>query len=174
MYVIADIGARIEHALEWKINRLIYPDIVILALGSNNVTELVKREDIKRGRYLPQTVGYFDILLDSLRDWWPDAKIVVTGAADMGSIQLLPRPLRYFFDRQAKRLNRELKNFADGSVIFFAPVAAHVTAEVRKAPQNFFASDLFHPGPVGAELLADAVVHFIEKFGLIETYAGTV
>ncbi|MCD5352200.1 SGNH/GDSL hydrolase family protein [Kineosporia mesophila] len=123
------------------------PDVVVIMVGANDVTHRVK----------PQVaVRALEASVRRLRD--AGVQVVVGTCPDLGTIQEIPRPLRYI----AQRLSRQLAAAqtiatveAGGATVSLADLLA---GEFRNHRVDMFASDRFHPSPTGYARVADVIL----------------
>lgn len=125
--------AQIKHASPLK------PDIVLVAVGANDVTHLTSTKKV---------YGALQSSIDALRRANPDVKIILTGAPDMGSIPRLPQPLRSLAGIRTRQLNAVVQRLVADNQVTFAPIAARTGSIFRTHPE-LFAGDNFHPTTEG-------------------------
>ena len=107
-------------------------DVVIVALGVNDVTGMVPLELwLTRQRRLVRL----------LQDRFGARLICLSGLPPMGHFPLLPQPLRWVLGRQAARFDRHLRQSAAGD-----PALAYVPLDFAMSPDQI-ATDGYHPGP---------------------------
>lgn len=149
--LIATSGYRSEHALAaLQVAELAPADVLITALGVNDVVDQVPPR---------QAIQALDGI-HALAAQRAGVRLSLhCGAPPMQAFPLLPQPLRWFFGRQAARLNAALAR----------SVADQAHRRVVRLPLSMLrdaavlmAEDGFHPGPRGyalwAEALADQVM----------------
>ena len=107
-------------------------DVVITALGVNDVTRL-----IPAARWVRQQAALFD----RIQTLYHPRQIYVTGMAPLGHFPLLPDPLRWTLGRHADRLERHRK-----PMIAARPDCTLVPFDLPLDPA-LMATDGFHPGP---------------------------
>lgn len=119
-------------------------DVIVVALGANDVFGLSSPRKFRQN---------LTLLLDVLREKYPDAKIVVANVPMVRDFIALPNPLRYVLSRLAKLhhfnaidLISKLEN-----VVYFD--------DVKRVSDDFF-SDGIHPSPKGYDLWSKAMVDF--------------
>ncbi|MBT0770519.1 SGNH/GDSL hydrolase family protein [Kineosporia sp. J2-2] len=123
------------------------PDVVVIMVGANDVTHRVK----------PQVaVRALEASVRKLRE--AGVEVVVGTCPDLGTIQEIPRPLRYV----AQRLSRQLAAAqtigvveAGGATVSLADLLGD---EFRQHRVEMFASDRFHPSPTGYARVAEAIL----------------
>lgn len=107
-------------------------DVVVVALGVNDVTRAVPR-----AIWLRQ----LGELVDVLEQRFDAKRIYLSGLPPMGQFPLLPHPLRWVLGRQARRLDQGLQTFAENQAR-----CRYLALEVTEDPARM-AEDGFHPGP---------------------------
>jgi lysophospholipase L1-like esterase len=150
-------GARASDVLRYQVKQAAarQPDVVLLAVGANDVTHLTSLKAIQR--------SMVDITRQ-LRNAKPSVKIVLTGAPAMGSVPRFPWPTRYFAGVRTGQVNEIISSLANGNDIVFAPIAAETGPLFARHPE-LFAEDKFHPNtkgynvwvPVLTKALSDAI-----------------
>jgi lysophospholipase L1-like esterase len=141
---------QISKAQEYK------PDLVLIAVGSNDVTHLTRADSLENS--IRSTIN-------QLVKANCDVKIVVTGAAQMGSVPRFPQPLRAAAGLRTTQLNKVFDQIAASQNITFARIAEQTGRQFRQDP-SLFAQDNFHPNargyavwtPVLNQALDDALV----------------
>ncbi len=134
-------GAKVADILSDQINvvKQFNPDLVLLSVGANDVTHLTSSHKIESG---------LDEIVDALIKNNCNVKIIVTGAPEMGSVQLFPQPLRFIAGLRTKQINNVFQNIVREEKITIAPIAAK-TGSRFKNDASLFASDRFHPNKSG-------------------------
>lgn len=150
-------GARARDVLERQLPaaEALRPDIVLLAVGANDVTHLTPLRSVRRS-----VAG----IVDRLKRVNPGVVIVVTGSPDMGSPPRIPRILRGIASWRTKQVNRLFDAEVQRSGVTFAPIAL-TTGPLFRRDRTLFAEDRFHPNargyatwiPVLNKALAEAV-----------------
>ncbi len=115
------------------------PDLVLLAVGSNDVTHLTLGKSLEKD---------LNLIIEDLIKTNCNVKIVVTGAAEMGAIPLFPQPLQYIAGLRTQQLNKIFGRVAEEKNITFAQIA-YETGPLFKKYKSLFASDGFHPNESG-------------------------
>lgn len=141
--LVARTGARTGDALGW-LNDLPERryDIVILALGVNDVTKAVP---------LRRWLAHKTQLIDRFTDEFGARRVIVSGLPPMHQFPLLPQPLRWVLGRQAQRFDRHLRH-----VVTSRPKCRAVYVDVALGPHNM-SNDGFHPGPAVYATWAEAI-----------------
>ncbi len=106
-------------------------DVVVLALGVNDVTRLVPA---------PVWCRQTDALLTRLNTLYQPKRIYLSGLPPLRSFPLLPEPLRWTLGRHSERLERHLIPF-----LRTRPTCVYVPFDNKLDPA-LMASDGFHPG----------------------------
>ncbi len=130
------LNRQLPQALQFK------PDVVLISVCANDVTHLTSLGAIKQN--LEQTI-------DELRTSNPNVSIVLTGAAQMGSVPRFPQPIRYLSKLRTERVNKVVDKIVRGKHVVLAPIAAKTGAAFAKNP-DLFAPDKFHPNTKGYNL----------------------
>ena len=115
------------------------PDLVLVAAGSNDVTNLrsggAVRNDLVE-------------VIDRLRAARCDVAIVVTGAADVGAVPRMAQPLRALAGLRTRQINAAVADAARERDVVFAPIAKR-TGPLFRDDRSLFAADGFHPSAAG-------------------------
>ncbi len=106
--------------------RAFKPDLVLLAVGSNDVTHLTKSKSLEKD---------LDQIIDNLIKLNCNVKIVVTGAGEMGAIPLFPQPLRYIAGIRTQQINKIFGRVSEEKNITFAQIA-YETGPIFKKGQK--------------------------------------
>ncbi|MDO7883007.1 SGNH/GDSL hydrolase family protein [Salinibacterium soli] len=109
-------------------------DVVFLSIGANDALGLRSRGAFVRD---------IRVLLDRLREASPDAAILMSSLPAFFRFELLPQPLKWHLYLHSRSLE-------DGArAVVEAFPGAHMSPPPPPYTEGFFASDLFHPGPIG-------------------------
>ena len=119
-------------------------DVILVALGANDVFGLSSPRKFRR---------YLKILLDTLREKNPDARIFVANVPMVRDFIALPNPLRYVLSRLAK-----LHHFNAIDLISKMEKVVYFD-DIKKVDDDFF-SDGIHPSVKGYDLWSEAMVEF--------------
>lgn len=133
------------------------PDIVLIIVGSNDVTHATSLGSIKSS--IQQSV-------DALITQNCNVKIVLTGSAAMGTVPRIPQPLRFLAGQRTNRVNSVFTDIVKTNNLTFAPIAER-TGPIFSKDKSLFAADNFHPNqkgydvwvPVLNEALEDAITN---------------
>lgn len=138
---VAVSGARTSDVLREQLPRAaaFVPDVVLLDVGANDVVHLTTSASVERD---------LEIILDTLIARNCNAKIVLTGAAEMSSPPRIPRLLRPLAGHRTRALNEVYTRVAHRRELTFAPIAA-VTGPMFKRDRSLFSEDRFHPNDRG-------------------------
>ncbi|WP_159087027.1 SGNH/GDSL hydrolase family protein [Loktanella sp. Alg231-35] len=129
-------------------------DVVVTALGVNDVTKLVSLHKFLRGQ---------SALIAGLRTRFDDPFVIVSGLPPVEQFPLLPHPVRWVLGRQAARFDRRLRALVDT-----LPNSANVRIDLGLGPHNM-AEDGFHPGPeVYAEWAKEVVALIRARTDLLD------
>lgn len=115
------------------------PDIVLLAVGANDVTHLTPLRSVRRS---------IEQVVDRLKRANPNVVIVVTGSPDMGSPPRIPRLLRPIASWRTRGINRVFEAEVRRSGVTLAPIAAE-TGPLFRRDRTLFDADRFHPNARG-------------------------
>ncbi len=153
-------GARASSVLHYQVRQaaMLQPDVVLLAVGANDVTHLTRLKVIQQ--------DIADIIWQ-LRSAKPSVKIVLTGAPAMGSVPRFPQPVRYVAGVRTQQVNKVISSLANGKNIIFAPIAAETGPIFMRHPE-LFARDKFHPNTKGygvwTPVLNEAIKTTLDKY----------
>jgi lysophospholipase L1-like esterase len=134
-------GARARDVLTLQLRaaEALRPDVVLLAVGANDVTHLTPLRSLRRS---------ITEIVDRLKRANPDVVIVMTGSPDMGAPPRIPRLLRGIASCRTKQVNRIFDDEVKRSGVTLAPIAAE-TGPLFRADPTLFAADRFHPNARG-------------------------
>ncbi len=126
-------------------------DVVVISLGANDAMQ------VRSDRAFRRDIRH---IVHDIASRHPEAIVLMSALPAFHRYELLPEPLRTTLALHAQALEvaarRALERFP----------RAHMTPPLPPYPDNFFASDDFHPGPAGYPvwarfIVADAVKHGI-------------
>ncbi|MGI8440662.1 MAG: SGNH/GDSL hydrolase family protein [Thermoleophilaceae bacterium] len=131
------------------------PDLVLLAVGANDVTHLTTSARLR---------GDLLAIVERLRPSGCAPAVVVTGSPEVGVVPRLAQPLRLAARVRTARVNEVFAAVARERGLVFAPVARETGPLFGRDP-SLFAADRFHPNargyatwvPVIDRALADAL-----------------
>lgn len=129
------------------------PDIVLIIVGSNDVTHATSLSSIKSS--IQQTV-------DALLAQNCNAKIVLTGSAAMGTVPRIPKPLRFLAGQRTNRVNAVFDDIVKTNSLTFAPIAER-TGPIFARDKTLFASDNFHPNQKGYDVWVPVLNDALEQ-----------
>ena len=134
-------GARIRGVLEQQLPsaEALKPDIVLMAVGANDVTHLTS---------IPSMRKRFREIIDRLRSVNPRVQVVITGSPDMGSPPRIPWLLRGTASLRAKLVNRMFRGESERLNVVLAPIAER-TGPLFRRDRTLFDADRFHPNARG-------------------------
>ncbi len=115
------------------------PDLVLVAISANDLTQLKSTNDIKNN---------MQQILDQLIAGNCKVKIVVTGTPDMGSIPRFAQPLRWVAGLRTQQYNNVFDQLIQKYNITLAPIAKE-TGPIFREDNTLFAEDRFHPNERG-------------------------
>ena len=139
-----------------------HPDVVLVAAGANDVTGLTSVGSVIRS---------LDAVVRDLRAANPRVVVVVTGAADMGSIPRLAQPLRAVAGWRTRQLNVAIEELVHRRGLVLAPIARATGPAFRRDP-SLFAADRFHPDGRGYATWIPVLTKALDE-GLQARPAGT-
>lgn len=115
------------------------PDVVLLAVGANDVTQLTSEGKVKEG---------LDKIIDGLVAANCNVKIVLTGSPDIGGARRLAQPLRWITGERTKAINNRVAGVVAQRGLTMAPIAKE-TGPLFRADASLLAADRFHPNAKG-------------------------
>ncbi len=121
-------------------------DVVVTALGVNDVTRAVTRRAFER---------YQAQLLELLTGPIGARQVVVTAVPQMARFPALPQPLAWFLGQQAARLDHRLQKVVAGF-----PQASHLALDLPNDPA-LAAPDGYHPSPKTYAIWAKEIARVI-------------
>ncbi|MDL2363226.1 MAG: SGNH/GDSL hydrolase family protein [Patescibacteria group bacterium] len=136
---VSGARARDVQAIQLPQALKLHPDIVLLAIGANDVTHFTSKKAFERS--VQQTI-------DGLRKDNCDLKIVVTGVPAMGSVDRFPPGARQLAGFRTRQLNGVYEKLITKNHLVSAPVAAR-TGPTFAADPTLFGPDKFHPNKRG-------------------------
>lgn len=144
-YNFAVSGARAEDVATSQLEQAIRikADIVLISVGSNDVTHLTSPRAIHTS---------MTTVIDGLLAANCNTRIVLTGSAAMGSVPRIPQPLRWLAGQRANQLNNGVfTQLIHDRELTFAPVAEKTGPTFLK-DRSLFAADNFHPNDAGYDV----------------------
>jgi acyl-CoA thioesterase-1 len=134
-------GARVNDVVNDQLSAAmtLRPDLVLLAVGANDVTHLTSVASMETGVLR---------IVRALKTANPSVAIVVTGSPDMGAPPRIPRLLRGLASRRTEAVNRMFRSVAASEHLTFAPIA-DATGPLFRKDRSLFADDRFHPNTRG-------------------------
>jgi len=115
------------------------PDLVLLAVGANDVTHLTGTGRLRRD---------LEAIVERLRSRRCDVRIVLTGAPEVGAVPRLAQPLRLVARLRTRQLNGVVTVVAGKPGLGFARIAEE-TGPLFTRDRTLFAADGFHPNARG-------------------------
>lgn len=129
------------------------PDVVLISIGANEVTHFSLISQMKIN---------LDNVIDRIFNAKCDAKIVLTGSPEMGSVPRFAQPLRWVAGVRTSRVNKAIADLASERSITFAPIAKE-TGPAFKSNPALFASDGFHPNDEGYALWTPVITRAVKE-----------
>ncbi len=147
--LVAMSGARTCDVLKWLDDLPQGPfDLVITALGVNDVTKAVTLRQFRRRQIA---------LVAGLKARLADPFVIVSGLPPVHQFPLLPPLLKWILGRQARRFDRRLDDVA----------AAHPRCAIARPTIGLgvhnMAADGFHPGPEVYAAWADTIIAVLAR-----------
>ena len=118
------------------------PDLVLLAVGANDVTHFVRLETIR------ESVQY---IVDELKKANPDVRIVVTSSPAMDSVTRFPDGAKQLLGLRTRQVNAVFEELIEKNGLIAAPIAEK-TRDAFIADPTLTAADNFHPNARGYAL----------------------
>jgi lysophospholipase L1-like esterase len=138
-------GARTKDVLQDqlpKVSAVFRPDVVLIAVGANDVTHLTRSGSVR---------GSLQAIITQLKEQNPNVKIILTGAPDMGAVPRFPQPLRWLAGVRTKQINKVFTEADQQENVSLAPIATSTGPIFQKNP-SLFAPDKFHPNTAGYKI----------------------
>ena len=148
-------GARINDVANDQLERSkkFKPDLVLVAVGANDVTHLTSLDNIKT-----------DIkqIISTLRERNSNVKIVFTGSASMGDVFRFAQPFKWFMGTRTDAVNTVFEKLVVENNVIFAYVARDTGKQFAEHPE-YFASDKFHPNNQGYAVWTEVLSPVLEQ-----------
>jgi lysophospholipase L1-like esterase len=125
-------------------------DLVLVLFGAN---------DAMARRHAGAFVGDVHAMVQDLRARVGNAAIMISAVPPLGTFPALPQPLRAYLGAWSRWLDMALARIA-------LPGVHYAAVDIPMVPA-LFASDGFHPGPLGYQRWAETLAASAERFGLI-------
>lgn len=144
---VAEVGAR-SRDLDDQVTRALHyrPHVAVVIIGANDVTHAVR----------PQvSVRRLDLAVRRLRS--AGVQVVVGTCPDLGTVQPIRPPLRWYVRQQSRTLAASQTVAvveAGGRAVSLGDLLG---PEFRARPGQLFSSDRFHPSAAGYEAVAQAL-----------------
>ncbi|MGH2720763.1 MAG: SGNH/GDSL hydrolase family protein, partial [Actinomycetota bacterium] len=140
-------GARTADVLATQVPTAVRdrPDLVLVAVGGNDVTHLTRLAKVRR-----------DLRVAIARLRATGATVVVTGVPDMRAHAFL-EPLRSVAGWRGRTASEAIREVTTEEGVAFVPLRERTGHYFETDPEGHFSSDMFHPGPGGYERWADAI-----------------
>lgn len=151
-------GARTADVVAAQVPELagLQPDVVVVAIGSNDVTHLTPPWTLRR-----QTSELAEAVRAEL-----DAPVVLAGIPRFSGARVMAQPLRGVVDRYARVLRDVQRDAAQEAGIGYVEIARDASPRFVGVP-DAMSEDDFHPAPVGygfwADAIAPAVVALVDR-----------
>ena len=144
-------GSRVRDVLRAQLDPLVAcaPDIVLVAVGSNDAIRLTPLDRFERELHT---------LVRQLVAAVP--AVVVGGVGDLGGIARVPFPLSRVLRARGRRVNRVIRSVAAAYDVHYIDVST-VDGAFRRGGVEVFSPDLFHPNEYGHALWARAAAPIV-------------
>jgi lysophospholipase L1-like esterase len=151
LHVPAVSGARVADVLDAQVEELarVPADVVILQIGSNDVTHLTPR-DLFAARY--------EAALRAIEAVQPEALVITVGVGNFGSVPRFAQPLRAIAGWRARVLADVVERISQRHGVPFVDIHAETGEAFAADPGHLYAADGFHPSDAGYRLWAEAVL----------------
>ena len=145
-------GARVQDVLRDQVPQALRlePDLILVAIGANDVTHLTPLSDIESG---------IAAIVEKLSA--TGAPVVVAGAPDMRAAAFY-EPLRTLAGWRGRAVTRAIEEAARSRGASVVPLALRTGAFFDGNPAAYSADD-FHPGPKGYARWAEAIYPALEE-----------
>ena len=151
-------GARVADVLNGQVAKAVAlkPDVVLLAIGANDVTHTTNLGSIEKD---------LTNVITQLQAANPHIQIVMTGSPAMGSVPRFAKPTQWLVGWQERRVNRVIAKVAADKHVVLVPLAAETEQTFLDHPE-YFASDKFHPNADGYAVWFPVLTRGFTKLGL--------
>ena len=145
MVNLAVSGAKVSDVLQDQLPAAtrLKPDVVLLAVGANDVTHLTPSSRIS---------SVLRSIVQELAAAKPGIRIVLTGSPDVGTARRFAQPLRWLAGLETKRVNRVFEAVIaqeqGKATVVWTPLARE-TGPVFARDASLLAPDRFHPNDRG-------------------------
>jgi lysophospholipase L1-like esterase len=148
-------GARISDVAisQMEESKMITPDIVLVAVGANDVTHLTSLKSIESSMLQ---------IINELRSRNQSVKIIFTGAASMGDVQRFIWPTSWLLGKRTSEVNRVMERVSLKNDATFAYIAKKTGPKFATNPQ-YFAEDNFHPNNEGYSVWTEVLNQVIQQ-----------
>ncbi len=148
-------GAKVKDVFteQLKVAITLKPDIVLIAVGANDVTHLTPLSKIKTDLHT---------LISELISSNCEVKIILTASPDMGAPPRILQPLRFLSGIQTLRVNAVFYDEVKKLNLTLAPIQKETGNDFRNNP-SLFASDRFHPNEKGYSKWNKVIQHALDE-----------
>ena len=143
---LAVSGAKVRDVVQGQLPEAarLRPDVVLLAVGANDVTHFTTSGAVSEG---------LSSILDRLSAARPGVRIVLTGSPAVGTARRFAQPLRWLAGVETNRVNRAVGSVIErargkAQHVTWAPIARDTESAFAQDP-TLFAPDRFHPNDRG-------------------------
>lgn len=151
--VLARSGAKVGDVLGEQLPRLpeIEADVVVLAVGGNDVTHLTSESLFER---------QYDLLLEAVRTLDP-SEIVSVGIGDFGTVPRIPEPLRSLVAWRGRALDELIRRATARYGVAYVDLYGETGPVFSVSPGRYYAPDGFHPNDLGYRVWAKAILEVL-------------
>lgn len=129
------------------------PDVVLIAVGGNDVTHLTSAKSVEHS---------IKTAVTQLIETNCNLKIVVTGVPQMGSVPRFPQPLQSTARLRTTQLNKMFDQLVNVQGLTFARIAEQTGQQFKDDP-TLFAQDKFHPNAQGYAVWTPVLNHALDE-----------
>jgi len=129
------------------------PDIVLLAMGANDATHLLRAKTIRLST---------QAIIDELRRVNPEVQIITTGSPAMDSVTRFPDGAKQVMGLRTAQVNAVYEELIKKNNLIHAPIAEG-TRDAFIADPTLTAADNFHPNARGYALWIPIINQAIDK-----------
>ena len=129
------------------------PDIVLVLIGSNDVTHRTTPRDLQR--QLGEVLTHFAVMPKP-------PKVIVSGAGDLGACPRFAQPLRWIVGLQTVKVNKLMRGVTLQHGAAWADIAAKTGPSFRSDPTLFYV-DGFHPNSRGYAVWTEVIDNSLDS-----------
>jgi acyl-CoA thioesterase-1 len=134
-------GARVADVRQQELAKAtaMKPDLVLIAIGANDVTHLTALSSVRTD---------MQFIITQLQRANPTVKIILTGSPAMGSVARFAPPTQWIAGRRVRQINAVFSAVTTQTHTILLPLAQK-TGYAFKHDPSLFAADNFHPNARG-------------------------